>query len=105
MNATEEMVLEVQKIIAKYQNKIHVEATKRGMARAKIKRLKEAREKLNNLLLEVEYDYIWHMLQHFIDTLDEKQLRDLIWSAQNSLIEDEPEVEDIFPPKSLEVKE
>ena len=43
------------------------------------------KKKINELLQEVEYDVIWHFLQHYFDTLSERQLLELIEFVEKTL--------------------
>ena len=71
------------------------------MARAKVKRIEVAKKKINELLQEVEYDVIWHFLQHYFDTLSERQLLELIEFVEKTLSIPKADEDHTFPPKAL----
>ena len=101
MTAEEEMMIEVRKIMAKYTSKAMSEATKRGIAKAKERKLYETKWTLNNLLLDVEYDVLWRLLQLYFNTLNEKQLSELTDTVKQTLLPVSKDDDPIFPPKEI----
>jgi hypothetical protein len=78
------MRTELQKIVEKYNHDKHVEATRRGVARAKKRKLIE---KLMELVDDAEYDIEWRFLQNYYNNLSEEELLEhieIVESTQGS---------------------
>ena len=64
---------------------LHGQRIKRGKLHIRSQRVRELRHRLNELLLEVEYDFIWNMEQRYINTLNERELIELVNTAEETL--------------------
>ncbi len=103
MTAEEKFMEEIKKAMANYHGRTLSECVKRGMAAAKTKRLAKLRDRLNDLLLEAEYDLLWHMQQNYVNSLNEKQLLHLIGEAEEQQMVKEAGY-GVFPPEPEEAK-